>query len=94
LNRDWIKPSISPSWKCLDILGIIRIVAEGLAQLRYRHPEAVIEVLNRIVRPNSIANLLASYDFPGVFQQRQEYPKRLLLQSHYFMVLSQFSCTD
>jgi hypothetical protein len=50
---------ISPAWQCLDKARIIGTVSEYLTNLIYRFIQTVLEINERVLRPELIVQLLA-----------------------------------
>jgi hypothetical protein len=64
---------------CFDISGVLSRVPETLAQLGDSRVEAVIEIDERVVGPEGGAEIIAAYDFAGLFQQKLQNPEWLFL---------------
>jgi len=72
--------SVPVSRDGFDIAWTLRGIAEGGAQLGHGFVEAAIKIDERVGRPKFVAEFLAGYDFPGMFQQKRENLEGLLLQ--------------
>src|ERR1700688_741480 len=72
--------SVAVSRDGFDIAWTFRGIAEGGAQLGHGFVEAAIKIDERVGRPKFVAEFLAGYDFPGMFQQKRENLEGLLLQ--------------
>jgi hypothetical protein len=54
----------------------------------------MIEVDERVDRPELAAQFLSTNDFPWSFKQRDQHLKRLFLQSYPLSPLAQFPCLE
>ena len=75
----------------LDILRILRGVAERLADLINRRAQAVVEVDDRFRAPDLLLQFLPGDDFSGVAEQDGEQLERLALQLDADAALPQFT---
>jgi hypothetical protein len=84
------KKPISSLCNCLNVSGIFGVIVQRLPELANRHPEAAVKINERIVTPEAASKFLATDDFSGVFQERDEEPIGLLLQPYASPVLQEF----
>jgi hypothetical protein len=71
--------------------GSIRGVAKAFPQARNGGVQAVIEVDERVRRPETQPELFSSYDLARLFQQHAQNAERLFLQAHTSAVFAQFA---
>src|SRR6267378_676013 len=83
--------SVSATSKSLDETRIGRGIAQRLANLVYSSIQAVIEIDERIGRPDLLPQVITRNHTPGIFQQHAENLKRLLLQTHSSAILAELS---
>src|SRR5580692_2391299 len=72
--------SVPVSRDGFDIAWTLRGIAEGRAQLGHGFVEAAIKIDEGVGRPKFLAEFLAGYHFPRMFQQKRENLEGLLLQ--------------
>src|SRR5580700_5171788 len=63
-----------------DVTWALRGIAQGGAQLGHGFVEAAIKIDEGMGMPKFLAEFLAGYDFPRMFQQKRENLEGLLLQ--------------
>jgi hypothetical protein len=83
--------SISTPRNGLDEPGVIRIVVQGLPQLRYRCTQALAEFNKRISRPKTLLENFAAHNLARILKKKQEQLERLLLQFDAVAMAKKFS---
>jgi hypothetical protein len=83
--------TIASPGDCLDIARLVGRVPQSVPQSPYRDANAVIELDNRIVRPEALPNLFARDHFARGFEQHSEYLERLRLKSNPAPLFPQFA---
>src|SRR5690348_18371417 len=80
MRFDWCDQSVSAPRQSFDVLGMVLIVSERLAQDRHCHVNASIEFYDGIVRPKNLPNFLAGHNFASPLQQDSQNLKGLLAE--------------
>jgi hypothetical protein len=83
--------SIASTGEGLDVKGIHRPVAQGVAKLADCPVQALLEVAGGRAGPDQILKLLPADEFPSPGQKRRENPKGLIGQPNPDPVLPEFS---
>jgi hypothetical protein len=78
----------------LDIARAFRLVAQRLPQLLDGGADAVVELDDRAIRPDAIADFLPRHHFSGMLEQHEENLERLFLQTNAPSALAQFARAD
>ena len=71
---------VTPPREGLDVTGGLGRVAQGLPQLPHRRVEAVVEVDERVRRPELVPQLLSGHHLARALQEQDQQAKRLILQ--------------
>src|SRR5437867_6325247 len=71
-------PAIATTRQSLDKAGILGGVTQGLPQAVHRGADAVLELHNRIVRPQTLAQIFSRYQLARVLQEHDQDSQRLL----------------
>ncbi|HXL22012.1 MAG TPA: hypothetical protein VOA78_06080 [Candidatus Dormibacteraeota bacterium] len=66
-------------------------IAESVADFVDRFVEPVIEIHERVCRPEFLLEFLAGYDFAGVLKERRQHLERLFLKANTEAVFAQFA---
>jgi hypothetical protein len=82
---------IAPSSECLNENGRFRRFAQRVAQPLYSGIQAVIEVDERVRRPELAPQFLSGNDFSRLFKQRGQHLKWLFLEFYLLSALAQLS---
>ena len=75
----------------LHIARLVRRIPQRQAQLLDGSVDAVVELDNRVIRPQLLANLLPRHQLAGRFQQHFQNLEGLFLKANLAVVLVQFS---
>ena len=75
------KLSEAAAWQGLDIARVVSGVTQCVAHPPHGRVEAVLEIDERIVRPQALAKLVAGDQLTGTVQKGEEEPERLLRQN-------------
>ncbi len=78
---DLADESIAAAWQGLDVARTVSGVMQCVAQPLHGRVEAVLEIYERIVRPQALAKLVAGDQLTGAVQKGEEEPERLLCQN-------------
>jgi hypothetical protein len=73
------KKTIATLGKSFDEAWLVRFVVQGQAKLFDSRVEAVVEVHEGILGPETLAKLFPRDHLPWLRQQHSQYPERLLL---------------
>ena len=79
--------AVAVAGKGLDVAGRAGGVAQRFAQALDGGVEAPLEVDVGVGRPQPLAEFLAAHDLARASDEREEHPKRLLLEPHLHAVL-------
>src|SRR5690348_17008371 len=80
MRFDWCDQSVSAPRQSFDVIGMVRIVSERLAQDRHCNVNASIEFHDGIVRPKNLPDFLAGDNFALPLQQDSQNLKGLLAE--------------
>jgi len=80
LPFDWGDQPVSAARQSLNVLRVVGIVVEGLAQDRYRNIDAPIEFHHGIVRPKNLLYFLAGTSFALALHQDSQNLKGLVAE--------------
>ena len=69
-----------------------RCVAQGFAKAADRVVESVLELDERILRPESLLKFLSADDFPGMLEESQQHLQGLFVHFDADALLTQFPC--
>jgi hypothetical protein len=83
--------SIAHAGESFDVERMIRRIAQGCAQLLYGVIHAVLEIHERIGRPQALAEFFAGDDFAGMLQEDGQDVEGLTGQSHAGAVFAEFA---
>jgi hypothetical protein len=72
--------SISVPGQGLDVAGILRVVAQCVAESQDRRVDAMLEVNESVSRPEFLLEFFPRYDFPGMFEECGENLERPFTQ--------------
>jgi hypothetical protein len=81
---------IASLWNGLDVAGIFGVIVQRLPELAHRYPETAVKIYECISRPETASKFAAGDHFPGVFEECDEEPTGLLLQSYASPVFEEF----
>ena len=64
--------AVSPANYGFDKTGLLGVVPERSANLADRHVDAVVDINENVLAPKALSDLLAGYQFPGPFDQKDK----------------------
>ena len=77
-------PAVSSAGQSFNVTGFLGRVAQRLPQPVHGSADTVLELHNRVVRPEPLAQLFPSYNLQRTFEQENKYSKGLLRQADSF----------
>src|SRR5512146_3508831 len=82
----WGDEAVSASWQRFDEPRICSPVSQRISQLVNRGVQTVIEIDERVRRPQALPQVFARYDLARFLQQRHQHLERLFLHAQFSAV--------
>ena len=82
LHRYRRHKTISPARYGCDIVRCLGVVVQRFPHFADSHPKAIVELHERVFRPQPLPHFLPGNDLAGSLHQHEQQPVRKILESH------------